>query len=784
MKRALTGIAAVAIVLGSTAPMAFAASTINNNAKVIGTKAVVVNGQLLSNPYEMTAIDSGNTTAYFGIHYFDSAINALGTGFSTSWDGNNHIWHITAPGLDASKIAGGVGTGNTTIVINGVTVKKINTFSHLDPAGGKNAVQTTYFPVFYVNEILAAIGVTGNWNASLGLTVSSPVAVPFAVKNVTAVDAEHVVVNFTHSVNAAASTASNYTVSGAAVSSAAVSADGKSVTLTLNAPLTNNTGYAVTINKNVQDTHGDTLTSNANYVAGFYFADNTAPSVASMSAAANGDLQIQFSEPLDPSATPAIVIDGTTIANGIAVSGNTVTVAQASLPAAVKNNSTNSIMMKGAKDLVGNEMSLYQANFNYVIPDAVAPAVTSLTASSENTLTVKFNKPIVYSHAADLGLTITQNGVSVTPTIATTDNQTFTITLPSSIYKNSSTANLNVAFKGFKDVLNHIGTEYSQAVTMNEDTAAPALTSAQYDSTNNEAVFNFNKALDAATIPTSDLSIVNDGTGVPVTNFAVKAVSQDATAVDVTGLPAGTYSVTFKSDTVKADTILQTGNAGFNTTLTVPASTTAATVTSAQVGKFAPNSSETIAVTFSAPVHGGTTAGSATNLSSYQLNGQPLPAGTAITLNAASTGVTAQTVATISLPAGSIAKTATEDLNISGIQDMNGNAVPTADKWVNVTDNTAPVLQSAAVDSTTGDVVLTFSEAVQNFKASDFVVEDNGTQVSVKAAAGSASNEVVLTPSGASLATGTVTVATASKPSTTDTAGNNLVGGTTVTATR
>jgi hypothetical protein len=179
LKRTLTSIAAAGLVLGTMVPAAFAASTANNAAKVVGTKAVVVNGKTIFNPYELTAVDSGNTTAYFGVYYFQQALKAAGYG--ATWDGNTHTLALTASGVDASKVtvAGGVGTGNTTVTLNGVTIKKFNTFSHVDPADGKT--QTTYFPVYYINNILSALGAGGSWDATKGLTVTTPVATKLAI---------------------------------------------------------------------------------------------------------------------------------------------------------------------------------------------------------------------------------------------------------------------------------------------------------------------------------------------------------------------------------------------------------------------------------------------------------------------------------------------------------------------------------------------------------------------------------------------------------------------------
>lgn len=172
MKRTLTGIAAAAVTLGAVAPMAFASTGANGwQYKVATPLPIVVNGTAVSAPYELTAQDSGNTTGYFPVFYFNQALSKLGNGYSASWDGVTHTWAVNAPGVDASKIsiAGGVGTGNTTITVNGTVVKKINTGAAKDPAGGG---MTTYFPAFYINEIFNSIGAKVSFSGQTGLNIS------------------------------------------------------------------------------------------------------------------------------------------------------------------------------------------------------------------------------------------------------------------------------------------------------------------------------------------------------------------------------------------------------------------------------------------------------------------------------------------------------------------------------------------------------------------------------------------------------------------------------------
>ncbi|MCL6601197.1 MAG: hypothetical protein K6T81_21065, partial [Alicyclobacillus macrosporangiidus] len=189
MKRALTGIAAASMVLGAFAPATFAATGANGWKYTVAHQLpIVVNGQVLSNPFELVANDSGNQTAYFPVYYFNQALNSIG--YTATWDGSTHTWAITAPDVDATKISipGGVGTGNTTITVNGTVVKKINTYAAKDPAGGPSAGYTTYFPAFYINEVFSSLGAKVSFSGQTGLSITKqqPQNTSYTLSNLTA----------------------------------------------------------------------------------------------------------------------------------------------------------------------------------------------------------------------------------------------------------------------------------------------------------------------------------------------------------------------------------------------------------------------------------------------------------------------------------------------------------------------------------------------------------------------------------------------------------------------
>ncbi|WP_206831823.1 beta strand repeat-containing protein [Alicyclobacillus fructus] len=169
MKRTLSGIASAAIVLGAISPMAFAATS-TSGLTPAGQLPIVVNGQVLSNPYEMVGYDSGNKTGFFPIYYFSQALAKIG--IQSTWNGATHTWALTDSNVNAAnvQVAGGVGTGNTTVTLNGTAIKMFNTQAAKDPAGGP---VTTYMPIYYVNNILTALGIKGTFSGQTGLNITT-----------------------------------------------------------------------------------------------------------------------------------------------------------------------------------------------------------------------------------------------------------------------------------------------------------------------------------------------------------------------------------------------------------------------------------------------------------------------------------------------------------------------------------------------------------------------------------------------------------------------------------
>ncbi|WAH38048.1 hypothetical protein [Alicyclobacillus dauci] len=156
MHRALTSLLAMGLTLGTTASVVLASNT---NSSLAGRKEVSINGVAISNPYGRVS----SNTMHMPIWYVGQALQSI-PDVKQSWNGNTHIWNITIPpNLLSSLSTIPIGTGNTTIIVNGTPIKKVDTFAATDPASNK---PTVYMPIWYIIQILSSIGVVNTWDGN------------------------------------------------------------------------------------------------------------------------------------------------------------------------------------------------------------------------------------------------------------------------------------------------------------------------------------------------------------------------------------------------------------------------------------------------------------------------------------------------------------------------------------------------------------------------------------------------------------------------------------------
>ena len=684
-------------------------------------------------------------------------------------------------------------TGDTTInVANGaaftvptvtVTDDKDTTLAATqvitDAAGNTvQAIDTTVAGTYKITY--SAVDSDGNKAKDVVVTVVVAPGVPAAVSAVSVVDAQNLKVSFNRELDqTSAETEANYTVAGATVAEATLSDDKKSVNLRLTASLTNDTQYVVTAKKEIKTADGKAF-AEKDFVTTILFNDEVAPTVSAISTP-NGALRITFSERIAAPTTAdplVVVINGQSISltSATGVKDNTVTIPRSalqSLPTPVENGKSYSIAIAGAQDLRGNDMVLYASNFAYqTVTDTTAPTVASVTAVDENTFAIKFSEEISVAPKVIASI----NGVPVTLSSDDNDGVTFEYSVVSPLFENGNTENLVLNISETLDLGNNLLVPVVKSVTLTKDTVKPTLTNTVYDAATKTTVLTFSEKISRGT---GAVTAINNNTSQATT------VTATATGTDnkltISGLTTnGSYNIRLAAGAVVDNSVSKNTSAAVTTDVTV-ASSTKVTVSADQTTAV---TGDAINVSYSESVTGGTGATSAANPANYKIDGQPLPTGTVITLNAASD------VASIQLPAGSFTSDRTAILTVSNVKATSGSIVDTTNLLIDVEDTKAPVLNTVSVSG--GDLVLTLSEAVQDSTfldaTTDFAVRVNGVQTGFTVATGAKENDnqLVLSPvsNGISFATGTVTVEVISTANGTDLNGVRISRGTTVTATR
>ncbi|MGN7408123.1 S-layer homology domain-containing protein [Sporosarcina sp. SAFN-010] len=563
------------------------------------------------------------------------------------------------------------------------------------------------------------------------------VVVEAKVESVKAINGTQVEVKFTQAVDKAdAQTLGKVTIEGVTLTNPSLSADGK--TLTLTAAMTSGStavdvkNAAVVVNPIKTKADANVMTDK--FISLLTFKDEVAPTIASVEAKSNGtkatELTVKTSEPIQSAVAK---VNGEYVSVNFAGT-NSATITGLSL----ETGKTHTLELINLEDKAGNKTVTTSASFSVSV-DSVAP-VSTLTQKEDSQILVTFNKEMnvssVTTALANGAVKDEALGAITTGTVtevADSNGTQFIIPVSTGLYTNDRTSRtLNVALADtIKDSLGNKLVATSQKVTLTKDTTKPAATGYNLvkdaDGKIKAVEVNFNKGLVAGAVATGKAlshadvttSIVNENgviEGSTFDSFVAKAVSAGDTKVVFEATPAkavnGKYAFSFKNELVQDQAQGANKSNAFNYTVDFGQGKTNTEFELPTASLPTANSNNEITVTFPEAVKGGAVAGSATDISNYTLAGKPLPTGTTITLNAGPSPA-AQTVATIKMPADSVAKddanavfTAANIKNTAGTKTLKSYSGTLA-----VKDNTKPVLQSAKVlDNKT--IELTYSEAM------------------------------------------------------------------------
>jgi hypothetical protein len=700
LKRTLKGIAAASIVLGMMAPAAFA-STVTST--VGGRKAISVDGKIVSQPFTRVAKEGNVSTSYMGIWYLGQAIKAAGGDWS--WDPANKVFSITIPGVDPSKlnIPGGVGTGNSSIVINGTVVKKVNSFAAKDPAGGKQ--DTTFMPIYYLGEIFGQLGGSswdGNTFAFKHFTQPAP-----SVSNVVGT----VNPDDTVTVTGVDSNADSVQVSidGGAPAAATLNADGTFTYKTSQLAVGTHTISVVAYKGSTAST---TATATVTIAA---------PTVSNVTASNLKQVVVTFNKPVDSTTATTVgnyQVGGSTPASAAFVPGSNTQVVL-TLSSALTNQSQTTIKVSNVKDLAGNVMATYSNTFTPV--DTTAPSVVGVKVIGPQTIAVQFSEPVHETGAGGLASDFAvDNGAIGVSNASVNDAQNEVILdLGTALSAGQHTVTVNPSGSNtFTDYAGFPVVKSTQQFNVTTDTTAPTVSVTK--ATPDKFTVTFSKPVDTSTVTPSNF-YVNYSSIVPttVTPQASTVVTVNgktyATSFDLTFSPALTgSSVTLYVKNTDSTTIKDVwGNKFVDTSLPVAlvADTTKPTVTSVTA-----SDSKTIKITFSKDVNV-TDATTAANYTLEDSNGNPLNTSTFADVdnnghpNANATISYDSSTYTVTIHFTDALPDGTYQLKIANIEDTvsyGPNKMDTTTKQFTLANNAAPVLSSALVNG--NKVLLTFSK--------------------------------------------------------------------------
>lgn len=598
-------------------------------------------------------------------------------------------------------------------------------------------------------------------------TTVSPIidTTKLTVTSVTALNAKQVKVTFNKAVDSKlASDISNYSVYAEtdtaqandlmANGSVTLSADKASAVLTLGHPtsgpenqLTNYTSKNVVVVKKALGFDADQTNSTV------ALTDTTVPEL--VSAQQNGPRQIKliFSEPVtNVDANKISIDDGAYALGGVSTSykDNAVLInTYADLTAGQHSVklSTDANGGAAAADFSGLKVTPKTVNFTYT-KDTSAPVAT-LVSSTENKITLKFNKPVdltsktsvvQFSHSYK-GLNL--GNVSNNP--QDTDNTLFDVHFGVPFAPGNTTVYFDYV-SGTKDA-DKVQDNYGNILAPTTftfstvaDTTAPTIADASsikvIDATHLDVTFS--KEVDATTAQAISNYSLKDATGSAISIYNVAKDSKDGTLVHLTTatMNGGAFTLdakNIKDTTVAGNTMVEKAIA-FNVKDLVPPTVVDLDNTGSGdviINSALLDSGKKVRIAFSEQMD----KSSIENKDNYFYNGSALPSGTVLTASSDLKSVVIDfTTASPAVNVSTIDDTHGDVISVGRVQDLAGNKIanlvtPTivasaqGPSLAKEADGTTPT--AYAISST--QVKLVFDRAVSGVKATDFQICKDGS---------------------------------------------------------
>ncbi|QUL54570.1 S-layer homology domain-containing protein [Paenibacillus tritici] len=494
--------------------------------------------------------------------------------------------------------------------------------------------------------------------------------------------------------------------------------------------------YTVVIKDSVKTTAGEAIPAFTNLLT---VADTTAPTVASVSSVAKtttNKVYVKLSEPVKTAGLIAYV-------NGAPASVSRDTYAPLdevtlNTGSALTSGATYDVSLTNLTDYAGNVANPNPTKASVTVTaDSAAPTIVSATAQGDKKVKVVFNKNIDFNSLVGSVRLLDPNGElkSVMQINAGVDGKTFILTSTMASLPENGTFTGTIVFgASVRDTLgNTLGTALSQPITFTKDTVAPTVTSVTYKAGTGITI-KFSEEVTYGNV--TGLTLINDSTGVANTDLTYAGRSNDGKSLTfkvgttaVVGaqtlrLPAGLAADTGYAKNKSAATVLPVSGSTASSDAERP------TVMSAVYQTEDLNSADYV-IRVTATDNSELNIKSLQDNNSYTLADAALPVGSYVTLLPATSG-TPTRVAEVHIPKSSINETKNYKFTVAGIVDTAGNGLDVAfEQNIILGDRVKPTLSTAVVSSSDSKtMILTFSEAVKNADAGDFIFMLNGNPVS------------------------------------------------------
>ncbi|WP_226545564.1 S-layer homology domain-containing protein [Bacillus thuringiensis] len=392
---------------------------------------------------------------------------------------------------------------------------------------------------------------------------------------------------------------------------------------------------------------------------------------------------------------------------------------------AVEENAEAVVTIVGAKDFAGNLVSPNPAKVTVKKQaiDKTAPQVTGVEAVSNNQLKVTFSKEFT-KEALTAGITVNDEA----PKNVELDKDNKKVAYVTVNEKLKDGYNTIKVAKGTKDSVNaELEKEYVKQliVTITEDKTAPELVKSEVVTDNEKQflVLTYNEELEVAGLLPEKGTLYKDFVTAEGKTFTGKVVKEErkdkkVVKIDLSGVEDGKWTINLGAGFVKDTSENQ--NASKVKAITFDVGTVTNVVKELPYSVSAVNNEVT--VTFEGQVDGL----SATNAANYVIEGAQVEKAV-LTENTAG-----KSKVKLTLKAGSVEANGNYAVAVKGVKDSTKavEAKPSKDANLVVTlkENVAPKVEKAELKNGK-DLELTFSEAVKDVAAADFIVLLDGKNV-------------------------------------------------------